>query len=202
MSQTHWIHLLPKSHPDPVTWARLIAAQRDFRLHALRTNPASFSSTYAKEAAFNDSQWEARLQNPLALTLIAVRNPKAAESKTQERQYTVQDCIEGEWEGTAVLFGPSPGQASTSDDNTIPTFEIFGLFVLPSARGRGIGTSLVEVSIGQAVARAGSREVIIKVRAAAGNAKVVGLYGNLGFDAVQGKEVETGEVVMELRRGV
>ena len=202
MTETHRVHLLPKSHPDPTTWAHIVSAQKTFRLHALKTSPESFSSSYAREAAFTDSEWEARLQNPLALTLVAVKSPPTEASTTEEDNDSAQTCIKGEWEGTAVLVGPLPPKS----DRDTTVFEIFGLFVLPSARGHGIGARLIETAISEAVARAGegggARRVVVRVRAAAGNAKVVGLYERSGFGIVEGREAEDGEILMELRRRV
>jgi GNAT superfamily N-acetyltransferase len=195
MPRIHRIHPLPKSHSNPVTWARLISAQKVFRLQALQTSPESFSSTYAREVVFTDGEWEARLQNPLALTLVAVKCSTAEDGETEQGRGTFQACAEGDWQGSAVLFGPS----LDPERSNLPVFEIFGLFVLPSARGHGIGTSLVEVAIDQAGGVAGYREVAVRVRAAAGNAQVVGLYEKLGFRVVQ-ETTESGEIVLEWRR--
>jgi GNAT superfamily N-acetyltransferase len=198
MPHPHRIHFLPKSHPDPTTWAQLITAQKDFRLHALRATPESFSSTFAREAIFTPSEWQARLQNPLALTLVAIRPPptEATEAESESRG-AVQDCIEGAWQGMAVLYGPSHHAA-----HNLPMYEIFGLFVQDSVRGEGIGTSLIKVAVEEAVARSGNGGVVVRVRVAAGNAKVVRLYEKSGFSVEQGKEEEEGEeVVMEMKRG-
>ncbi|KAF2690999.1 hypothetical protein K458DRAFT_412314 [Lentithecium fluviatile CBS 122367] len=200
MTSTHAVHVLPKSHPNTETWAGLIRASKTFRLQALQTSPESFSSTYAREAAFTDHEWEARLQNSLALTLVAVKTPATESSQTGKSRNTAEDLLDLEWKGSAVLFGPLPQPSSPANDNKIPTFEIFALFVLPSARGYGMGASLIQAVIGHASSTAadehGSGEVVVKVTVTPGNMKVVGLYEKLGFRVMEGEE---GLVAMELR---
>jgi GNAT superfamily N-acetyltransferase len=196
------IRTLPKSHPNPQTWTRLIAQQKSFRLNALQTSPDSFSSTYAREAAFADSEWEARLQNPFALSLIAVKERTREFSETETSRDDVQTWIESEWQGSAVVFGPVSMDGVEIIKETL-LFEIFGLFVLPSVRGRGVGTQLVQSAVEYAILQAAEkferREIVVRVRITAGNPNALELYEKLGFSVVQAEEMG---VVMEMRHKV
>ncbi|KAH9885668.1 hypothetical protein F4778DRAFT_760060 [Xylariomycetidae sp. FL2044] len=53
---------------------------KPFRLHALQTDPDAFGSTYARELAFTDETWLARLRNPSVQTFLAVRRASSSTS--------------------------------------------------------------------------------------------------------------------------
>lgn len=176
------IHLLPKTHSDAAVWARLIAHQRSFRLESLRVSPESFSSTYEREAAFSDNDWDTRFRNPLAHTIIATRSSNRSNIVKDE----LDDITQEPWVGCAVLFGPveRTSESVGGDGPDKLLFEIFGLFVLPEARAAGIGKSLVEAAVNHARAlgrNASVQGVEVKVSATASNTKVLALYQNLGF---------------------
>lgn len=44
------------------------------RLHALKTDPKAFGSTYEREVAFEDEEWLKRLTNTDAITIVAVQD--------------------------------------------------------------------------------------------------------------------------------
>jgi GNAT superfamily N-acetyltransferase len=185
---------LPKSHNHPPTWTSLIAKQRALRLQSLLTSPESFSSTYEREIAFTDADWEARLKNPSAYTLIAVRSstPRAAYKVKEDHDdhRTDSDYVEGEWVGSAVLVGPGENRSSP-----FPIFDIYALFVLPEARGTGLGAQLIEsaASMAQRLASGASR-VLVRASVARGNERVLKLYERAGF--VEGDDApEIGERV-------
>ena len=177
------ILLLPRSHHDPVAWATLVAKQKALRLQSLLTSPASFSSTYERESAFSESDWVSRLQNPLAYSYIARRGLQPAPSTNHVRtpEEVLQTFLNSEWVGSATLYGPAI-TGDRSDDSVV--MDIYGLFVLPEARGSGLGNALLEGCVGHA--RDLGRDmkvhkVTVRVSVAHGNKKVLKLYEKVGF---------------------
>ncbi|KAH7114264.1 hypothetical protein B0J11DRAFT_618965 [Dendryphion nanum] len=186
------IHLLPKTHPDPAVWSRLVRCHKCFRLQSLQMSPESFSSSYQREATFSDVEWEARLQNPLASSFTAIKMP--GNNVATDR---VEELANAQWLGMAVLYGPLEPASSESDSSVAKLhFEIFALYVLPDARGSGIGKSLIDAAIahGRLLGRGtGTKEVVIHISVTPGNTKVLKLYQGLGFiDAGVAKGGESG----------
>ncbi|KAF2267108.1 hypothetical protein CC78DRAFT_531186 [Lojkania enalia] len=208
MSPTYIVTLLPKSHPDPAIWSRIIAHQKDFRLRSLQISPESFSSSYEREEQFSDKDWEARLQNPLAYTFIILKCSKT-ETETN-KTVDLTDIVDGEWVGMGVLAGPMgdlPGNMrEMADEERCTEFEISGVFVLPGARNLGLGKSLVEATVehGKSLGKQrGASEVLVKVSAASTNVQALKLYERLGFSVIASDQTDSEEapdtVVMQWR---
>ncbi len=88
---------------------------RALRLRALADAPWAFSSTLAREAAFTDADWDARLARPGASTFVAVGRGGAP---------------------VGLVTGvPDPEQPRAAD--------LVGMWVDPAARRSGVGDSLV-----------------------------------------------------------
>ena len=177
------ILLLPKCHHDPVAWAILIAKQKGLRLQSLLTSPESFSSTYERESSFDDSDWEARLQNPLAYTYIARSRlqPSLSTNHVHTPEETLGIFLHSDWVGSATLFGPAT-TGSDSDESVV--MDVYGLFVLPEARGSGLGSALLDRCVEHArnVARGMKvHKAVVRVSVARGNEKVLRLYEKVGF---------------------
>ncbi|KAJ4354397.1 uncharacterized protein N0V89_006133 [Didymosphaeria variabile] len=178
---------LPKSHSHPPTWKALIAKQKTLRLQSLLTSPDSFSSTYEREIAFTDADWEARLQNPSAYTLIAVKSTASRAGNDRDEGRLDSDYLDGEWVGSVVLVGPEEKHGSP-----FATFDICALFVLPEARGTGLGGKLIESAASEAQRLAGvASKVLIRAGVARGNERVLKLYERAGF-LERGIEAEAG----------
>ncbi|KAF2018804.1 hypothetical protein BU24DRAFT_458539 [Aaosphaeria arxii CBS 175.79] len=188
------IHPLPKSHPNPSTWTRILASHKHLRLTSLLLSPSAFSSTHAREAAFTHAEWDARLRNPLAVTFVAV---SPSPSPLDGREDVVEDedpVASGEnWIGTTVLYGPLDASTTSTEvaASTPVTFEIFALFVVPEARGKGVGRGLVAAAVecAKGVARERGVEGFVRIAAAGGNERAIGVYEGLGF---RREEVEEG----------
>ena len=110
--------------------------------------------------------------------------------------------LEGEWVGSAVLVGPTTreSQEEHGDDKV---FDVCGLFVLPAARGAGLGSELMQACTEHARRMAstmGTEKVRVRVCTACGNEKVVKLYQKLGFveEAEKQAEAEVGPGVKTL----
>ncbi|KAJ4296610.1 hypothetical protein N0V90_006657 [Kalmusia sp. IMI 367209] len=174
------VHLLPKSHPDPSTWTSLFAKQKALRLHSLLTSPESFSSTYERESAFADADWEARLRNASASTFVATN--RTAKHAAAPGVLDAEALLEGEWVGSAVLVGPA--STNDEDERSTATFEIYGLFVLPDARGTGLGSALLEAAADYGrvlAAKQGCERVVVRISVAPGNERALKLYERVGF---------------------
>ena len=102
-------------------------AMRDVRLAALRDAPDAFASTYEREAAFAEADWQRR---------IASR---------------------GNFLAYAPELGTAPAGIVGGFEAEPGTIELVSLWVSPPARGHGIGQALVETVIGWARARGISR---------------------------------------------
>lgn len=172
---------LPKSHTDPPTWRALIARQKTLRLRALLTSPEAFGSTYERELAFADADWETRMRNPAATTLVAVA-PRSAINANDDHHHsdTARDTayLDGEWAGSIVLVG-----APNAYGSILATFEINALFVVPEARGAGLGAQLIERAVSEARELAPDAGMImISALVVRGNERVLGLYERTGFE--------------------
>jgi GNAT superfamily N-acetyltransferase len=126
---------------------------RELRLRALQSDPTSFGSTYAREAAFDDEVWEGRVERGArgddAATLLAFRDDDAV--------------------GLVSAF---------RDEEAANVFEVVGMWVAPEARGRGVGRRLLE-EIETWIASCGGIEVRLAVTNVATAAR--GLYESVGY---------------------
>jgi ribosomal protein S18 acetylase RimI-like enzyme len=213
------VTLLPHSHPDPNTWASLVSHHKNLRLRSLQISPESFSSTFEREVAFTDSDWENRLKNPLAYTFIAAKVPTSLK-ENGERGDELDDAVHGEWVGMTVLVGPLDELPNNLTPNSkadgapqrkeVPVeSEIFAVFVSPEARGLGLGKRLSEASIAQGKVlgrEKGAKEVVVRLSVARGNGKAKSLYEKLGFriaeDEVRVEDEEFDALRMEMRLGL
>ena len=102
-------------------------AMRDVRLAALRDAPDAFASTYEREAAFAEADWQRRIAGGGNFLAYA---PELGVAPV----------------GIAGGFETGPG-----------TIELVSLWVRPEARGHGIGQALVQAVVGWARSRGISR---------------------------------------------
>ncbi|PSN72965.1 hypothetical protein BS50DRAFT_629059 [Corynespora cassiicola Philippines] len=199
MAKEGAIYLVPKSCTDLGIWAILLSRQKELRLNSLKTSPESFSSTYEREVTFSDKQWEARLMNPLAFTFAAVTRQATDSHPTADG---LKEIVENEWVGQAVLVGPihrTPAPADSGQTNSdlesgatdFLHFDIHGLYVLPWARGFGLGKQLMRAAVSHARSlsqQAGAKDVIVRVSVVASNSQALALYKGLGFQTLEPEE--------------
>lgn len=133
--------------------------QKALRLQSLQLSPESFSSTYAREAKFIETDRGARLQNPVAFTLVAISLPEKRVDGLE-----VDVLLNGAWVGMVVLIGSlvrdpsfSPNdscdQGKEDGQRPVPSrneYGVDGLFVLPEARRLGIGQLLLQTAMDHA----------------------------------------------------
>ncbi len=95
-------------------------AMRDIRLAALRDDPQAFASTYEREAAFAEADWQRRIAGG------------------------------GSFLAYAPELGPGPAGIAGGFESGPGTVELVSMWVRPQARGRGIGQALVGAVAGWA----------------------------------------------------
>jgi GNAT superfamily N-acetyltransferase len=106
--------LVPKTFLHPELEQDVVNRYKKLRLHGLRVDPQSFSSTYEDESQFPDSTWLSRIYNPVGKTFAAVTNsnnqPEASTDKipfhTMDTKDTFQRLLRKEWVGIVTLLGP------------------------------------------------------------------------------------------------
>lgn len=124
-------------------------SHRDIRLEMLEDAPDAFWFTYADEAVFEEADW--------------------------------RDQIEGAWlvqarDDAGVLGSAGLGQHWEPERATTAT--LFGMYVSPRGRGRGVGEALVHAVLDEA-RRRGKDHVILEV--ANSNDSAIALYERCGF---------------------
>jgi ribosomal protein S18 acetylase RimI-like enzyme len=98
-------------------------AMREVRLAALRESPRAFASTYQREAAFTEADWQRRIT--AGATFLAY----------------------------AGACGPAPVGIAGGFEAQPGTIEMVSVWVSPDARGLGAGQALVEAVLGWARAQ-------------------------------------------------
>ena len=133
-----------------------VRARGALRLSALADAPMAFGSTLAREEAFPKQVWQERAERGASradrVTFIAERD--------------------GEW------IGLSGGLAKDPDDPNDPRPVLVGMFVAPTARGRGVGVALVDAVIAWAWER---RAIGLCLWVTATNSPAIALYNKCGF---------------------
>ena len=125
------------------------ASHRDIRLEMLAAEPDAFWFTHADEAVYDEADWRER--------------------------------IEGAWlvqarDASGVLGSAGLGSHWEPERATVAT--LFGMYVAPRARGRGVGEALVHAVLEEA-RRRGKSEVVLEVTS--NNPAAQALYERCGF---------------------
>jgi ribosomal protein S18 acetylase RimI-like enzyme len=123
---------------------------RDLRLRALKDAPDAFGATYDEEAASTDEAWRHRADRPDGTMIVAVDE-------------------DGRFIGMGS-GGPAPDAPAYG--------AIYGMWVEPSARGKGVGEGIIREIAAWARA-AGYEEIGLGVTI--GNGPAIALYDRLGF---------------------
>ncbi|KAL5336029.1 hypothetical protein BJX70DRAFT_410086 [Aspergillus crustosus] len=173
------------------------------RLTSLQTNPEAFTSTHAREIQFTEEVWKTRLLNPLAGIFTAVGNGN--DDSGWEKFST------NTWLGQVSLLGPvllPPGNREAEDvpwelfkdldfsqaaKAVIPAgskvaYVLDGMYVVPLARGRGVGKGLVGAAV-RAVERDSKERGVsatIAVLVLEGNGRAKRVSERAGFVARDG----------------
>ena len=124
-----------------------------FRLAALRDCPSAFASSYEEE-----------IETPIAV--VAGRLAASADR-----------CVFGAWVESDLVG--MLGLAREETRKLAHKAFIWGVYVAPSARRRGVGRQLLDCALSRAVAMTGVRQVNLGVNAA--NVEAIALYESVGF---------------------
>ncbi|KAI0688655.1 acyl-CoA N-acyltransferase [Cytidiella melzeri] len=169
---------------DPLSSSQL-ASYRTLRLSALQTDPSSFSSNYARELAFTDDQWRERLDSPLKNNIIA---------RTDE----------GSWVGMLSLVAPGGLPGASFPTNPGHTFVVFGMWVHPDHRGKGVGKRLLDTGLCWADKWAEDHlcgDALVVLTVGAHNVKARDLYACAGFEKFTvGDTEKAGRAVCMVRK--
>ncbi|KAJ5147268.1 hypothetical protein N7526_000620 [Penicillium atrosanguineum] len=157
--------LIPKTSTSPAHLNSVANRYKDIRLHGLKVDPESFSSTYEFESQFSSDVWLSRIQNPLGKTFAAVidfgaesddRKIKLCPLEIEDAPDTVQSLLKKEWVGVATLIGPVPF-SSEGDATRQKPWDAFikdGKYQIPSnpiEPGNLNGAHIVYVIVGMFV---------------------------------------------------
>lgn len=124
-------------------------SHREIRLEMLREAPDAFWFTYADEATFDEADWRERIEGAW---LVQARDAEG------------------------VLGSAGLGSHWEPERATVAT--LFGMYVSPRARGRGVGEALVKAVLDEA-RRRGKTEVLLEVTS--NNPVAAALYERCGF---------------------
>lgn len=187
---------------------------RSLRLHALKTAPEAFASSYDVESQRGLEQTFQRLNNPKAVNLLAVKDNRDILSTTGIEE-NIDALLATDWVGTIVLIGPdesgstptvsaradpferitaSAPQRSLSqkaDMSAAPNptclhYHLNGVFVCDSARNGGLGKALIEAALQKAEAQARRLQCAFRctILVDSRNEAALRLYEKAGFGVV------------------
>jgi ribosomal protein S18 acetylase RimI-like enzyme len=136
-----------------------LVAFRRLRLDALRTDPSAFGSTFERESAYDERLWRDRIH----------RSATSADVATW--------VAEAEGGGLVGLVGALAHEG---------VVDIFGMWVRPEFRGRGIGSRLLAALLRWT--RASHRDLRVRLSVNPMQDAAVRLYRRRGFEATGGTE--------------
>lgn len=198
---------MPTHYKDDVLLQRSVDKYRELRLRSLKSDPESFSSTFANESGRPVNFWTNRMLRPGARHLLAVElsNYSSAPSVADEPQAV----LDSEWVGMLVLVGPNPVASNDippkktllAEDNTdenretlASTYHMAGFYVAPEHRGHGIGGALVQTAmevIANDCEKMPNPKAVCIVSASHTNLIVRRLFKRMGFEEVGEDQLDT-----------
>lgn len=151
------------------------------RLRALSESPARFGSSFARELAFPLETWQTRLANPDAVLFVATRrdilrdeDALGSDDWTQPAQFEASDRLH---------YGMICCIRSFEDPTDA---RIVSFWVAPSARRKGVGKALIQMTLSWASSRnkegAGFENVLLDVKG--DNVAARNLYEVCGFKSL------------------
>lgn len=169
--------------PDAAGVEFYLRQYKPFRLKSLQQSPSSFSSTYARESAFDDDDWKRRILNPIATTIVAMQG--------EDRHIL----------SSVTLIGPVPVPDDAvlarrqADKLTEPMhWEVNAAYTIPEARRQGIAVAVMAAASQLALERASSqgRDCMLTAPVFEHNQSAKLLYEKCGFvtDNVQQGQIQ------------
>lgn len=181
-------------------------AWRDLRLRALSDSPEAYHSKYDNWITASEERWRIRLGSPGMVNAIAeiegvdvgmasaflVQEEGVDDNIVQASQINDQRVLVGE-QGAQIH-----DQKAGSKSPDTAAAEIISLFVVPEARGRGVGRALL-THFEEWAAQAGARRMLLG--AMKGNEPALALYERAGYARLPDrKEADITEFVKALKR--
>ena len=175
---------------------------RDFRLLALKTSPGAFASTYDDESRRSLEHTLERLRSTKATQFVALEDGDSLEDFAV-CEADMSDLLEHDWLGIVVLMGPNQDvksisaksepldqmaaqsdQAAEVEGHEALHFHLNGMFVVPRARGCGMGRRLIEASLEKARRMSGVSGMECTIIVDEWNHAARDLYAGCGFKVV------------------
>ncbi|KAK7681728.1 hypothetical protein QCA50_015075 [Cerrena zonata] len=169
-----------------------VISYRSLRLLALQTDQHCFSSmyTYECELAFSEETWRERLSSGNKAIIIARR-------ADNDSNHGRVGGINGDWVGTVTMIAPEEVSDTGLPIAELPIAEthniyaVFGMWVHPEHRGKGVGKRLLKEGIEWVKRRRegglhGEKktELTLALKGRRGNEAGVALYRSVGFEIV------------------
>ncbi|KIM81080.1 hypothetical protein PILCRDRAFT_821921 [Piloderma croceum F 1598] len=148
------------------------------RLLSLQVDPSLFGSTYEREIAFTEDQWRQRLDGHNKVTFVA----------------TISDSNDEPWVATMSIVAPSEiifdylapvRNTDVGKDSDI--YVMFGMWVRPEHRRRGLGKRLIEEGlewIRKDNVKDGKVPKVLVLQLKEENVAGWALYGKMGFEVL------------------
>lgn len=191
---------------DDETAGALAKKYREYRLHALRTEPAAFAATYEEEKQRSMGHTFDRLANSKATHFAAVLMEESSAGAGDSQQEQIAKLSRLPWYGMIVLLGPQSGDGAvtaqsdpfsrmttTGDRNDLQgpdtadmRFHLNGVFVDHESRGMGLAKLLMRHAIMEADRQASAAQKILRctVIVDENNPQACGLYLGSGFKVI------------------
>jgi RimJ/RimL family protein N-acetyltransferase len=134
-----------------------LKAYSAMRLHSLQESPTSFGSSYEQEAKFSMQEFASRIR-PHGDTA---------------------NCMFGAFSDASELMGVI-GFSREPHLKRAHIGSVWGMYVRPEFRGKGVGAALLDEALVHARRLPGMRQITLTVTA--GNLPAIGLYKSRGFD--------------------
>jgi ribosomal protein S18 acetylase RimI-like enzyme len=169
------------------------------RLTSLQTNPECFSSTYARESAFTNTQWQERLNSTGRGTIIA--------STLEQNDGSGTPVTGSKWAGMASILSPDflrnislelPDAVSHWHKRG-SAYILVGMWVHPEHRRQGLGKKLVDGGfdwvrrngvLEDTVDGTGNYKKVLLLEVYRSNEHAIALYGRMGFKEVPSSSPE------------
>lgn len=211
---------LPKTLDSADDFDGLIERYKAYRLLSLQLSPHAFGSSYDREVVFPRDTWVGRLSSPLSTNIIAV----AGQPDSCEENAETALLFHEEWLGSLLLRGPLDKDATIAefgsyftdsmgkalDDSIECYFGLFAMYVLPTSRGLGVGTAVLEYAKKEALRQGQGVRTRMILMLDPGNPAALRTYEKCGFelkftysfdDFRPGKSGKTNALVMLLDIG-
>ncbi|KAI1322003.1 hypothetical protein F5Y16DRAFT_404866 [Xylariaceae sp. FL0255] len=153
---------------------------KPFRLKALQQDPDAFGSTHARELAFDDEAWLARLKTPAARIYVAVRSSDGSVVASTALIGPLVDAHPASNPYQTVADG---GRADGEDLTKPMCFQMAAVYTVPEARGCGLAKALITAASDEAakLAAAAKRSLALSVVVYATNNAAISVYERCGF---------------------